>query len=221
MPELKPVCCDFFHRFSLLLLEPNEIYFEDFLVNLINEEPSDDMKVLDEQTYIGHLKMCSKSMVFDPKNLELPLIKIAYKNCSRIFIWPGKVNGQELNVLAITCEQYTEMFAKNIVAPYTFKSESRTFLFNFHYAKVYEYLDQLRQLHRASKLHACEQNDMVNLFIFILFKRLYVYENLSIWHFRLQLSLIQGINELNSIHFGLTTFTKQYWLIIPLMKSTH
>lgn len=151
----------FFHRFSLLLLEPNEIYFEDFLVNLINEEPSDDIQVLDEQTYIGHLKMCSKSVVFDPKNLELPLIKITYKNCSRIFIWPGKVNGIESNVLAISCDQYTEMLAKSIVAPYTFKMESRTFLFNFQYAKVYEYLDQLRQLHRASKLHVCEQNDMV------------------------------------------------------------
>lgn len=161
----KPVWCvvflSFFHRFSLLLLEPNEIYFEDFLVNLINEEPSDDINVLDEQTYIGHLKMCSKSIVFDPKNLELPLIKIAYKNCSRIFIWPGKVNGIESNVLAISCDQYTEMLAKSIVAPYTFKMESRTFLFNFQYAKVYEYLDQLRQLHRASKLHVCEQNDMV------------------------------------------------------------
>lgn len=143
------------------MLEPNEIYFEDFLVNLINEEPSDDINVLDEQTYIGHLKMCSKSIVFDPKNLELPLIKIAYKNCSRIFIWPGKVNGIESNVLAISCDQYTEMLAKSIVAPYTFKMESRTFLFNFQYAKVYEYLDQLRQLHRASKLHVCEQNDMV------------------------------------------------------------
>lgn len=153
--------CFFFRRFSLLLLEPNEIYFEDFFVNLINETRSNDIKVPDENRCIGHLKMCSKSLVFDPKDFDGPLIKIAYKNCSRIFIWPGKINGKESNVLAISCDQYTEMLAKNTVAPYTFKTESRTFLFNFQYAKVYEYLDQMRQLHRASMLHACEQNDMV------------------------------------------------------------
>lgn len=158
--------CSSIFRFSLLLLEPNEIYFEDFLVNLIVESQTDDIKVPDEQLFIGHLKMCSKSIVFDPNDVDLPLIKIAYKNCTRIFIWPGKINGKESNVLAVSCGQYTEMLSKNTVAPYTFKMETRTFLFNFHYAKVYEYLDQLRQLHRASKLHVCEQNDMVRFLAF-------------------------------------------------------
>lgn len=149
----------------MLLLEPNEIYFEDFLSNLIAEnaeKSNNDIHVPDENQCIGRLKMCSKSLVFDPKDFDMPLIKIVYKNCSRIFIWPGKINGKESNVLAITCDQYTEMLAKNVVAPYTFKMEPRTFLFNFHYAKVYEYLDQMRQLQRASGLHACDQNDMVN-----------------------------------------------------------
>lgn len=156
-----PVFC-FVCRFSLLLLEPNEIYFEDFHVSLIDNANKNDENLIDEQQCIGQLKMCSKSLVFDPKNIEMPIIKIAYKNCDRIFIWPGKVNNKESNVLAINCDQYTEMLSKNIVAPYTFKTECRTFLFNFHYARVYEYIDQLRQLHRASKLHACEQNDMVS-----------------------------------------------------------
>lgn len=150
-----------YYRFSLLLLEPNEIYFEDFQVNLIDDSDSDSIEIADEQLCVGHLKMCSKSLVFVPKNCDLPMTKIAYKNCNRIFIWPGKLNGKESNVLALSCSQYTEMLSKNIVAPYTFQNESRTFLFNFHYARAYEYLDQLRQLDRASKLHACEQNDMV------------------------------------------------------------
>lgn len=53
------------------------------------------------------------------------------------------------------------MLPKNVVAPYTFKMEARTFLFNMHYARVDEHIHQLCQLHRASSLHACEQNDMV------------------------------------------------------------
>lgn len=105
--------------------------------------------------------MCSKSLVLDPKNVEEPILKIAYKYCDRIYIRPCKINQKETNVLAVSCAQYTEMLSKNHVAPYTFRYEARTFLFHFHYAPVHEYLDQLRQLMRASKLHACEQNDMV------------------------------------------------------------
>lgn len=165
-----------------------------------------------------HLKMCSKSLVFVPKNCDLPMTKIAYKNCNRIYIWPGKLNGKESNVLALSCSQYTEMLSKNIVAPYTFRNESRTFLFNFHYARAYEYLDQLRQLHRASKLHACEQNDMVNqnynrfccrsspsskvILISIFYLKKYF--------LRLQLLCTQDINVLNSIHFGWMTSMKPF-----------
>lgn len=153
-------------RFSLLLLEPNEIYFEDFSVNLIfGEDANNDdgqWQSTDDQPINGHLKMCSKSIVFDPKNVALPIIKIAYKNCDKISIWPGKWDTNETNVLAISCSQYTEMLPKNVVAPYSFRMERRVFLFNFHYAKVEEYIDQVQQLHRASDLHAIEQNDMVN-----------------------------------------------------------
>lgn len=192
-------------------------------MNLIIESPSDDIEVPEENRCIGHLKMCSKSLVFDPKNFELPLIKIAYKNCNRIFIWPGKINGKESNVLAISCDQYTEMLAKNIVAPYTFKMESRTFLFNFHYAKVYEYLDQMRQLHRASKLHVCEQNDMVNLkhslkncYVNILFTQFSHF-----FLFRSQQLFTRDINALSSTHFGSKIFMKRFWLTTQSTRFIH
>lgn len=113
--------------------------------------------------------MCSKSLVLDPKKFDEPIIKIAYKYCDRIYIRPCKINQKETNVLAVSCAQYTEMLSKNHVAPFTFKYEAKTFLFHFHYAPVHEYLDQLRQLMRASKLHACEQNDMVGCTFFSVF----------------------------------------------------
>lgn len=146
----------------------------------MNDE-TDSIQLINGQINVGQLKMCSKSLVFDPKNLDESIIKIAYKNCDRIYIRPCKINQKETNVLAVSCSQYTEMLSKNHVAPYTFKYEAKTFLFHFHYAPVHEYLDQLRQLMRASKLHACEQNDMVGcvlcVFEFLLMKifvRVYV-----------------------------------------------
>lgn len=89
-------------RFSLLLLEPNEIYFEDFSVNLIDENVRERS---DELPRNGHLKMCSKSIVFDPKDVSEPIIKIAYKNCDNIYVWPGKLDRVETNVLAVRLVQ--------------------------------------------------------------------------------------------------------------------
>lgn len=115
---------------------------------------------------MGRLKMCSKSIVFDPKDKKQPIIKIPYKDCDKIERWPGNLRSAETNVLAVNCLQYIEMLEDNILAPYKFKSEKRVFLFNMHYAKVDDYLTQLCQLHRASTLHAVEQNSMVCSSIF-------------------------------------------------------
>ncbi|XP_053694361.1 protein FAN-like isoform X2 [Sabethes cyaneus] len=161
-------------RFSLLLLEPGEIYFEDFSVDLLpthdghsssRSKPSSSMPTA---TTIGRLKMCSKSVVFEAKdNLRLPLIKVAYKDCLQIRRWePSSLSSSDCNVLAIECSQYTEMLNENVVQPYQFRQERRTFLFSFHYAKLEDYLQQLCQLHRASTLHAYEQNSMIATIVF-------------------------------------------------------
>lgn len=146
------------NRFSLLLLEPNEIYFEDFSANLIDEQRTVNS---DEPVRNGHLKMCSRSLIFDPKDKMEPIIKIVYKDCQRLYEWPGKLDSNDLNVLAVECSQYTEMLEKNVLAPYKFRSEKRTFLFNMHYARVEQLLHHIGQLHRASSLQPYEQNDMV------------------------------------------------------------
>ncbi|XP_058815825.1 protein FAN-like [Topomyia yanbarensis] len=157
-------------RFSLLLLEPGEIYFEDFSVDLL--QPDDTTthhpSLSCSQSLIGRFKMCSKSIVFEAKaNLKFPLIKVAYKDCLQIKRWePSSLKTMECNVLAIECSQYTEMLNDNIVQPYLFRQERRTFLFNFHYAKLEDYIQQLCQLHRASTLHAHEQNSMIATIVF-------------------------------------------------------
>lgn len=154
---------DFFcfnkNRFSLLLLEPNEIYFEDFLTKLIDEQRTDN----DEPVRDGHLKMCSKSIIFDPKDKMEPIIKIAYKDCTKLYEWPGRLDSKDANVLAVECSQYTEMLEKNVLAPYVFRCEKRTFLFSMQYARIEQLLQHLSQLSRASSLLPYEQNDMVRL----------------------------------------------------------
>lgn len=105
--------------------------------------------------------MCSKSIVYDPRNRHEPILKIAFKDCERIYQWPGHLHMKETNVLAVSCTQFTQMLDQNVLAPYKFVPGKRLFLFNLHYGRVDLYLNQLCQLHRASSLHAFEQNDMV------------------------------------------------------------
>lgn len=79
--------CFFIFRFSLLLLEPGETYFEDFSVYCF--KPNSNDKEWDQKKSIGRLKMCSKSMVFDPRDANAPLVKIPYRDCIKIYEWKG------------------------------------------------------------------------------------------------------------------------------------
>lgn len=65
----------------MLLLEPGEIFFEDYSVQMRRlDTPSfEDKKWMD-----GRLKLCSKSLVFVNKDISKPLIKIQLKETTSI-----------------------------------------------------------------------------------------------------------------------------------------
>jgi len=66
----------YFNRFSLLLLEPGEYYFEDYIASLA---------VTENDTWLsGRLKICSLSLVFDPKDYRKPILKIPFTQCGSI-----------------------------------------------------------------------------------------------------------------------------------------
>ncbi|XP_034244704.1 protein FAN-like [Thrips palmi] len=142
-------------RFSLLLLEPGEIYFEDYSVILL---ASDTIKRQD-----GRLKLCSKSIVFDPKDISKPIIKIPLKDCVSIIELPKKLVMQEEGNggISIECNQYVKMLEGNIVAPYTFQYTKEKFEFILNYANVPNCLSQMSQLHRAASLSVAEQTTML------------------------------------------------------------
>ena len=83
-------------RFSLILLEPGEIYFEDYLVYYHEtispfEQSSTTKKRSNSNSnenfakqLKGNLKICSKSIVFDPINLSYPLVKFPFKLIEKI-----------------------------------------------------------------------------------------------------------------------------------------
>ncbi|CAG9566652.1 unnamed protein product [Danaus chrysippus] len=139
-------------RFSMLLLEPGEIYFEDYSCTM------SDISNL-SNTIQGRLKLCSKSLIFEPREWIYPLIKLYFKECIDINVKTD--GGDEKSALNISIKQYAEMLEENILAPYKFKYECKEFRFIFDFVSAEECLSQMQQLHRASTLHAPEHNSMV------------------------------------------------------------
>ncbi|KAF5298434.1 hypothetical protein FQR65_LT01213 [Abscondita terminalis] len=146
-------------RFSLLLLEPGEIYFEDFSACLIPSDTTTKNYELNKQT--GRLRMCSKSLVFDPQDLTKPIVKIPLKDCTILEQYKGNAKFlSNKNVLSVCCKQYIEMLEGNIIAPYKFCGMAR-FLFLLNYANIGDSLSRITQLQRASTLPAADQADMI------------------------------------------------------------
>ncbi|XP_047545229.1 protein FAN-like [Vanessa atalanta] len=140
-------------RFSMLLLEPGEIYFEDYSCTM-------NMEIKTGCGQQGRLKLCSKSLVFEPREWAHPLIKLHFKECIDI---DTVLNGssKDTNMIKVKVKQYSEMLEENILAPYKFIYENMDFVFLFDFASADECLRQMQQLLRASTLHAPEHNSMV------------------------------------------------------------
>nr|XP_033328034.1 protein FAN-like isoform X1 [Megalopta genalis] len=144
-------------RFTMLLLEPGEIFFEDYSVQM----KALDVSTSEEQKWIdGRLKLCSKSLVFVTKDINQPLIKVQLREAIDIDECES-VDTTLNNLLSVNCKQYVEMLEKNILAPYKFIHKQATLYFHFNYAKIEDCLPQILQLFRAATLPTAEQNAMI------------------------------------------------------------
>ncbi|XP_050717441.1 protein FAN-like [Eriocheir sinensis] len=169
-------------RFSLLLLEAGEIYFEDYAAVYIlpkerpaaaaagNEESWEDK--FEEGIIRGRLKVCSKSLVFDPRDLRAPIIKFPYRGLEAVeesvtsHSNDFMQNGEEVvKVVEARSSLTVEMLEKGILQPYKFCREARTHQFQLVYVEVSAVLPQISQLHRASTLPPNDQNTMVQAIV--------------------------------------------------------
>ncbi|KAJ8303155.1 hypothetical protein KUTeg_019551 [Tegillarca granosa] len=154
-------------RFNLLLLEPGEIYFEDFSVFYYPNSPN---KIKDtDRKHRGHLKICSKSIVFVPKESAYPILKFPLKYVKDMNEWSSESLFSKHDVkdkgLKIVSDQVVEMKAKNIISPYVFSREPSEHRFTLNYVAVDDCLPQMCQLHRASTLPPAEQSAMINAIV--------------------------------------------------------
>jgi factor associated with neutral sphingomyelinase activation len=71
------------NRFNLLLLDYGEYFFEDlsaFLIPVPADGSDHSMEVSDALKVQGRLKICSRSIIFEPSDTKKPLTKYPFKN---------------------------------------------------------------------------------------------------------------------------------------------
>ncbi|XP_056155003.1 protein FAN [Lampris incognitus] len=137
-------------RFSLLLLDLEEYYFEQHVAQHLTATSTKDRKVR------GSFKVCSKSIIFDPEDIGEPILKIPLRDCKKIELVEEKNNPfhetRPPNI-SILCGQVYYIKENNIIAPYGSERGEKRFTFQLEvWSKTEDVVQILLQLHRASCL---------------------------------------------------------------------
>lgn len=138
-------------RFSLLLLDLEEYYFEQHTT--YHHVTSASTK---EKKLRGSLKICSRSIIFDPDDFEEPILKIPLRDCKKIeFVEKDTNPFNELkpSVISISCGQVIYIKESNVIAPYRNERGTKRLTFQLEvWSKTEDVVQTLLQLHRASCL---------------------------------------------------------------------
>ncbi|XP_033626549.1 protein FAN-like [Asterias rubens] len=160
-------------RFSLLLLEPGEIYFEDFSVFFYPSVESDEEAI--RRKVRGRLKICSKCIVFDPQEISHPVVKFPLRECILIEKWTGPLLsrlGGRRDMIAIQSKQTIEMKANNIIGSYEFKKKTETHRFSLNYITPDDVLQIMCQLQRATTLPLADEASMIAAIVYSSYNRI-------------------------------------------------
>uniref|UniRef100_H3CTM5 Neutral sphingomyelinase activation associated factor n=1 Tax=Tetraodon nigroviridis TaxID=99883 RepID=H3CTM5_TETNG len=140
------------HIFSLLLLDLEEYYFEQHTAHRISSSSRKDKG----RKVRGSLKICSRSIIFDPDDFKEPILKIPLRDCSRIELVEEENNPfAERRPPAVCVLSAQVIFIKegNIIGPYRNERGSQKWTFQLEvYSKTEDVVQTLLQLHRASCL---------------------------------------------------------------------
>lgn len=117
-------------RFNLLLLEYGEYFLEDKGVHLVpipNDGSDSSLEKSEAMKLQGRIKMCSRSLVFEPQDLKKPLIKFPFKSMttnvesfSRLYARNYRTLVDISRYFTFECTNYFEMKSDSIIGPYKF-----------------------------------------------------------------------------------------------------
>ncbi|XP_022609768.1 protein FAN isoform X2 [Seriola dumerili] len=137
-------------RFSLLLLDLEEYYFEQHTANHMTSSSKKERKIR------GSFKVCSRSVIFDPEDLTEPILKVLLRDCKKIEFVEGEnnpFNEPRPPAISITCGQVIYIKESNVIAPHRNERGAKKIMFQLEvWSKTEDVVQTLLQLHRASCL---------------------------------------------------------------------
>ncbi|XP_035475157.1 protein FAN [Scophthalmus maximus] len=136
-------------RFSLLLLDLEEYYFEQHIAYNVTSSSKKERKR-------GSFKVCSRSIIFDPEDLTEPIIKIPLRDCKKIeFVRKenNPFNEPRPSTISVSSGQVIYIKESNVIAPYRIERGAKKLNFQLEvWNKTEDVVQTLLQLHRASCL---------------------------------------------------------------------
>ena len=153
-------------RFSLLDLDPGEIYFQDFSVTLSFKEAA-RKGARAVSRWKGRIKICSKSYLFDPADAARPMIKFPLRYLTGLeeYLPRGDtdwVDAKPGTSLLIRTKTTVEIKQYNVIGPFVFKKhDGESFLVSFHYVNVDAALPLMMSLWTASHASFARQSEIV------------------------------------------------------------
>ncbi|KAI7814560.1 protein FAN isoform X1 [Triplophysa rosa] len=139
-------------RFSLLLLDLEEHYFEQHTAyNLTGRSPEANRRSR------GSLKICSKSVIYEPDDALEPILKIPLKDCRGIEAEEETDNNPFIESkparILIETKQIYHIKEGNVVAPHKYERGDKKIIFQLEVSsKTEDVVQILLQLYRASCL---------------------------------------------------------------------
>eukprot|EP01114_Cavostelium_apophysatum_P011697 TRINITY_DN260_c1_g1_i1.p1 TRINITY_DN260_c1_g1~~TRINITY_DN260_c1_g1_i1.p1 ORF type:complete len:896 (-),score=250.63 TRINITY_DN260_c1_g1_i1:12-2699(-) len=140
-------------RFSLLLLDEGEYYFDDF--SGFYYPPSETDELSFKRRVKGRLKLCSLSVIFDPDDHKLPITRIPFKLADTIEPWQGPLLSflpAKADLFVIHSSGWVEMKENNANAPYVFREERRDHRFSLNYVSLSNFLSRVNALYTLSRI---------------------------------------------------------------------
>eukprot|EP00850_Spirogloea_muscicola_P000597 SM000002S05677 [mRNA] locus=s2:1500317:1510139:+ [translate_table: standard] len=147
-------------RFSLLLLGDGEYYFKDYSCHY---HPLGSV-----HRVAGHLKVCSASIFFVPRNLHEPIFRLEYCNTSRIERSPGPssdASQTEEEFFVVAAKERTDMKIGNRNSPYVRHKGDFQFRFALVYTSLNAMLPRVQTLLDLAKAPEKERSEQLRVLI--------------------------------------------------------
>ena len=145
-------------RFNLLLLEYGEYFFEDkgvYFVPVPNDDSDKSLELSDAIKIQGRLKLCSRSLVFEPSDSKKPIVKFPFKSMSKISSF-SKLNRKKfVTLIDITgyftfdCSNYYEIKPDNTIGPYKlidFDNKKSNIVISLIHSDIDNFLQKVNEL---------------------------------------------------------------------------